>query len=111
MVKLLIYEVIIMASTIIHICVAKKLNEYLNYDNKHLLLGTIAPDISKLVGETKQKSHFLTDYNSDIPDIKWFLSKYEKHLKDPFSWDTLYTYTQIRFGLMILCPIKSVIQI
>lgn len=73
-----------MASTLIHICIAKKLNEYLNYDNKHLLLGTIAPDISKLVGETKQKSHFLTDYNSNIPDINLFLSKYKDQLKDPF---------------------------
>lgn len=73
-----------MASSIIHICVAKKVNEFLNYDYKQLYLGTIAPDISKLVGETKQKSHFLTSIDSDIPDINAFLSKYKNNLKDEF---------------------------
>lgn len=73
-----------MASSIIHICVAKKINKFLNYDEKHLYLGTIAPDISKLIGETKHKSHFLKSIDSDIPNINAFLNKYQPYLKDPF---------------------------
>ena len=48
-----------MASAIIHICVAKKIGERLNKSSKDYYLGTIAPDISKEIGETKYKSHFL----------------------------------------------------
>ena len=48
-----------MASAIIHISVAKKINEILHMNEKELFLGTIAPDISKQIGESKDKSHFL----------------------------------------------------
>lgn len=72
-----------MASSLIHICVAKKINDRLNLDPKQLYLGTIAPDLSKLVGETKLKSHFL-DNNSNIPNIQTFLKKYKTKLNEPF---------------------------
>ena len=48
-----------MASSVIHMCVAKEINKYLKRDDKNILIGTIAPDISKLLNETKEKSHFL----------------------------------------------------
>lgn len=72
-----------MASAIMHICVAKKVNEYLNMDEKMLYLGTIAPDISKQIGESKNKSHFLKD--EDIPDINMFYNKYKDYLNNPFE--------------------------
>ena len=73
-----------MASSVIHMCVAKKINEYLNYDKKQLYLGSIAPDIAKLIGETKQNSHFITELDSDIPNIELFLNKYKHQITNPF---------------------------
>lgn len=73
-----------MASTIIHLAVANEVNKKLNRDNKKLLLGSIAPDISKLIGEKKKKSHFLPDVGIDIPNIDWFLLRYKQYLNDDF---------------------------
>lgn len=72
-----------MASSIIHIAVAHELNKKLMRDEQKLLIGTIAPDISKLIGETKKNSHFLND-DEDIPDIYKFLAKYKNNLNDDF---------------------------
>ena len=58
-----------MASAIIHICVAKEINKTLQLPEKELFLGSIAPDISKQVGQTKEKSHFLTTTTEDFPNI------------------------------------------
>ena len=75
-----------MASAVIHLCVAKKVNEYLEMDEEILLLGSIAPDISKLVGETKFASHFLDGTTEDgIPNIDRFLNKYQSELNKPFE--------------------------
>lgn len=71
-----------MASAIIHICVAKRVNEILNKKKKDFILGSIAPDISKHVGETKAKSHFLNETSGDIPDLDRFLEKYKDTLKE-----------------------------
>lgn len=71
-----------MASSVIHMCVAKKVNEKIGYPLNPLLLGSIAPDISKHVGETKTRSHFLTD--GETEDIDRFLEKYQTKLEDPF---------------------------
>lgn len=75
-----------MASTIIHLCIAKEVNKYLNMSENALLLGAIAPDISKQIGETKEISHFL-DHSSedDIPNIEKFLNKYKEELTNPFT--------------------------
>ncbi len=75
-----------MASAIIHLCVAKEVNKYLNMDENELLLGSIAPDISKQIGQTKEISHFL-DYSNedDIPNIDRFLAKYKSELNKPFE--------------------------
>ena len=73
-----------MASSIIHIAVAKEINKVLNRKESNLLIGTIAPDISKLLGENKVKSHFLGSEETDIPDMYKFLSKYKTYLDDDF---------------------------
>ena len=74
-----------MASAIIHLAVAKKVNEKLQMDEKQLLLGSIAPDVSKLIGLGRPKSHFVTEMGSSIPDIDYFLSKYKDELKNPYE--------------------------
>ncbi len=72
-----------MASSIIHIAVANEVNKVLKCDNSKYLIGAIAPDISKCLGESKVKSHF-QDTNDDIPNIDKFLNKYKKYLNDDF---------------------------
>lgn len=71
-----------MASALIHLCIAKKVNEVLKKNEKEFLLGSIAPDISKQVGETKLKSHFLRNENESIPQLDKFLDKYKNTLKN-----------------------------
>lgn len=73
-----------MASAIIHMVVANEINKKINRDSDKLLIGSIAPDISKFLGQTKIKSHFLSDENNDIPNIKAFLKKYINNLDDDF---------------------------
>ena len=72
-----------MASSLIHIAVAKELNKTLKRDREKLFLGTIAPDISKLIGENKMKTHFL-DQDDSIPNLEKFLEKYKSNLNDDF---------------------------
>ena len=72
-----------MASSMIHIAVANEINKKLKRDKTKLLIGTIAPDISKRIGETKKKSHFL-DFGDDIPNLDHFLKKYKNNLSDDF---------------------------
>lgn len=75
-----------MASAVIHLCVAKEVNKYLKMDENMILLGSIAPDISKQIGQTKEISHFLDHTNEDdIPNIDRFLSKYKSELNKPFE--------------------------
>lgn len=73
-----------MASAVIHMAVAHELNKNLKRNNDKLLIGAIAPDIAKCVGETKIRSHFLDDLSAEIPNLDRFLSKYQKHLSDDF---------------------------
>lgn len=72
-----------MASTIIHLAVAKELENKLNIKNKYdYYLGSIAPDLSKQIGESKIESHFLKNtYKESVPNINLFTSKY-KDFKD-----------------------------
>lgn len=76
-----------MASAIIHMCVAKKINNYLQMDERILTLGAIAPDISKLVGEDKIKSHFLDKGSREtgIPNCDKFVKKYNSELNNSFE--------------------------
>ena len=73
-----------MASSMIHVAVAKKINKTLKRKEHDLLIGAIAPDISKLINEDKIKSHFLDDITDEIPILERFLSKYESKLDDDF---------------------------
>lgn len=74
-----------MASSVIHMCVAKEINKVLNYPENELLLGSIAPDISKHIGENKNRSHFLDkDNDDDSMNIDAFLNKYKEKIKEPF---------------------------
>ena len=77
-------DVVKMASAVIHLVVANELNKKLNRDSNKLLIGSISPDISKLIGENKIKSHFISEVGSDIPDIGKFLNKYKSNLTDDF---------------------------
>ena len=60
------------------------MNDKLHVDEKMLLLGSIAPDLSKQVGESKEKSHFLPSPKDPSPDILSFLEKYKNDLHHPF---------------------------
>ena len=73
-----------MASAVIHIAVAKEINKDLKMNEKELFLGTIAPDISKQLGESKVKSHFLPNDKTDLPILDKFLDKYKNNLNNPF---------------------------
>ena len=73
-----------MASSMIHIAIANEINKKIRRDNESLLIGTISPDISKLIGDDKVKSHFLDNSNTNIPNINLFLNKYKNYLKDDF---------------------------
>jgi len=73
-----------MASSVIHIVIANEINRKLKRNTNKLLIGAIAPDIAKLIGDKKIKSHFSTIENDNIPDINKFLNKYKDKLKDDF---------------------------
>ena len=73
-----------MASSIIHMAVANEINKRIKRNNDKLLIGSIAPDITKQLGETKEKSHFLDDVKTGIPNIDSFLKKYKDKLNDDF---------------------------
>ena len=66
-----------MASAIIHLAIAKELEKELEIDNrKDYYLGAIAPDISKQIGMTKTKSHFIINTENDVPNIEIFVKRY-----------------------------------
>ena len=73
-----------MASAIIHIAVAKEVNKNLKMNEKQIFLGAIAPDISKQIGESKVKSHFIT--NQDKLDNP-FIMGYYIHLFTDYLWE------------------------
>lgn len=73
-----------MASSVIHLCIAKEVNKYLQRTNKDILIGSIAPDISKHLNQTKVVSHFLDNEKDNIPNLNRFLEKYQTHLTNDF---------------------------
>lgn len=91
-----------MASSIMHICVAKKVNEYLNLNEKELFLGTIAPDISKHINQPKTESHFMS-LRDNIPNINEFINKYSNQIKTPFDYGYfIHLYTDKVWQLNIM---------
>ena len=73
-----------MASSMIHVAVCSEINKKLKRNSKQLFIGTIAPDISKLVGEDKLYSHFLDNVEVSVPNLKKFLNRYISYLGDDF---------------------------
>ena len=73
-----------MASAMIHIAVANEINKVLKMDQRKLLIGSIAPDMGKLIGRDKSITHFVDDDSPDIPNMDLFLKKYKNNLNDPF---------------------------
>ena len=72
-----------MASIVIHMSIANELDKKLKRKNHNeLMLGAIAPDISRIVGEKREESHF-SDEN-DLPDLNKFIKKYKKQLNSDF---------------------------
>ncbi len=66
-----------MASTIIHLAIAKKVKDQIEVDNpKDYYYGAIAPDISKQIGQDREISHFLVNTRDDIPNINLFVKRY-----------------------------------
>ena len=72
-----------MASSLIHICVAKEINKLLGRDERQLLIGSIAPDIAKLINISKDVTHFV-DEEKNIPNIDRFIDKYGSYLNNDF---------------------------
>ena len=72
-----------MASSVIHMAVANEINKKLKRNNKLILLGSIAPDIAKLIGDARHVTHF-TDEGVDYPYMDRFLDKYKNNLNDDF---------------------------
>jgi len=72
-----------MASSLIHIAVADNLNKKLKRKKELFLIGSVAPDLSKVLGLTKIKSHFQLK-RDNIPILDNFLKKYKNNLDDDF---------------------------
>jgi len=90
-----------MASTIMHIAISnqlyKKLKDKLNINYYDYILGSIAPDISKTIGESRKISHFI-DENNTITNINKFLAKYQNTLNNSFNLGYfIHLYTDILF--------------
>ena len=73
-----------MASAMIHIAVASEINKTINRDRNRLLIGSIAPDLAKILGEPKERSHFIRKQYTNIPEVELFLRKYKNYLNDDF---------------------------
>ena len=58
-------------------CVASEINKKIKVkDYNEFLLGSIAPDISKVIGWRRDLSHFIDRNVSEYPDVNMFLNKY-----------------------------------
>lgn len=77
-----------MASVMIHLAVAKEINKTIHQTEKDFLLGSIAPDLSRQLGQSKERSHFIDTIDDpelkDIPNLNRFLEKYQSKLNHPF---------------------------
>ena len=66
-----------MASAIMHIAIAKKVKEKIEVENeKDYYLGSIAPDLAKQIGDSRDKSHFSLNTLNNLPDIDLFTKRY-----------------------------------
>ena len=75
-----------MASTIIHMAIAKELENKLEIENKKdYYLGSIAPDIAKQIGLDKNTSHFSNNMRNGVPDINLFVKRYSTFKYNSFD--------------------------
>ena len=75
-----------MASILIHLAIAKELENKLNIDNKkEYYLGSIAPDISKQIGQDRNISHFSSNMKNGIPNIDLFVKRYPTFKYNSFN--------------------------
>ena len=75
-----------MASAIIHLAVAKELSKYLKIKNlKNYYIGSIAPDLSKILGLNKEDTHFLRNSRNNTPNIELFIMKYPDFKHNDFD--------------------------
>lgn len=75
-----------MASTIIHLAIAKKVAEELQAKNKKdYYLGSIAPDISKQIGQEKKESHFIMNTKDETPNLDLFMKRYPIFYHNSFN--------------------------
>ena len=72
-----------MPSVVVHVAVASKVNKYFNRNYDEYIVGAIAPDVSKLVGDLRNRSHFV-DSDYGYPNVDKFLLKYLHYLSDDF---------------------------
>lgn len=75
-----------MASTIIHLAVAKQMEKKLNIKSKYdFYLGVIAPDISKQIGQSKEISHLLINTKDDVPNMELFEYRHKDYKEFDFD--------------------------
>ncbi len=78
-----------MASVIIHLAIAKELEKRRkNIKNLYdYYLGSIAPDIAKQVGLSREETHFIKNsFGSVVPNLKLFETKYPNYKDNPFDF-------------------------
>ena len=77
-----------MASAIIHLAIAKQIKEKSNLKINNLkdyYLGSIAPDVAKQIGTSRNESHFIFNTPTDIPNLKLFIKRYPTFKSNSFE--------------------------
>lgn len=75
-----------MASTIIHLAIAKKVREKIKVENERdYYIGSIAPDLAKQIGLSRIESHFLINTKEDTPNLKIFKKRYPTYPNNSFN--------------------------
>lgn len=75
-----------MASALIHLAIAKNIENKLEIEDlKDYYLGSIAPDISKQIGMSKNTSHFVGNNRENIPNIDLFIKRYPTFKYNSFN--------------------------
>ena len=77
-----------MASAIIHLAIAKELENRRHKvkNTNDYYLGSIAPDLAKQIGLSREDSHFIKNsYGKDIPNLQLFESKYPDFRKNDYD--------------------------
>ena len=75
-----------MASTIIHLAIAKQMEKKLYIKNKkNFYLGVIAPDLSKQIGKSREVSHLLINTKENVPNIELFEYRHKDFRNNDFD--------------------------